>query len=127
MEEALCAKKILIVDDDSEIRELVDLTLGSNGYQIFHAANGPDAIETARMETPDLIIMDIIMPGTIDGLEATRILKNDPETRDKPIIILSGRGQEIEREEGLEAGATDYFTKPFSPLALIKKIEEVLE
>jgi len=120
-------KKILIVDDDSGIRELVDTTLGSDDYQIIHAKNGEGAIEIAKAEKPDLTIMDLMMPGYVDGLEATRILKGDPETRDSPIIILSGKGQEIERKKGLEAGADEYFTKPFSPLALIKKVEEFLD
>jgi CheY-like chemotaxis protein len=120
-------KKILIVDDDVGIRELVDTTLESDNYQIFHANNGEGAIEIARAEKPDLTIMDIMMPGYLDGLEATRILKRDPATKDSPIIILSGKGQEIEREKGFEAGADEYFAKPFSPLALIKKVEEFLK
>jgi len=119
-------KKILIVDDDAGIRELVDTTLRSDDYQIFQAENGEQAIELARAEKPDLIIMDIMMPGDIDGFEATRILKNDPETKSSAIIILSGKGQEAERKKGFAAGADDYFTKPFSPLALIKKVEEVM-
>ena len=114
-------KKILIVDDDVGIRELVDTTLKSDDYQIFQAESGEQAIELARAEKPDLIIMDIMMPGDIDGFEATRILKNDPETKSSAIIILSGKGQETEREKGFAAGADDYFTKPFSPLALIKR------
>ena len=70
--------------------------------------------------------MDVVMPGGIDGLEATRILKGNPETRKGTIIILSAKGEESEREQGLDAGADDYFTKPFSLLALIQKVEEVL-
>lgn len=73
-----------------------------------------------------MIIMDIMMPGDIDGFEATRIIKSDPETKSSAIIVLSGKGQEAERKKGFAAGADDYFTKPFSPLALIKKVEEVM-
>ncbi len=120
-------KKILIVDDDPGIRKLVDATLRSDDYQIFQAESGEQAIEIARAEKPDLIIMDIMMPGDIDGFEATRIIKSDPETKKCAIIILSGKGQDAEREKGFTAGADDYFTKPFSPLALIKKVEEVLD
>ena len=119
-------KKILIVDDDAGIRELVDVTLRSDDYHIFQAENGEQAIELARAEKPDLIIMDITMPGGIDGLEATRILKNDLETKNCQIIMLTGSSKETEREKSLEAGADDYFTKPFSPLALIKKVEEMV-
>ena len=120
-------KKILIVDDDAGIRELVDMTLRSDDYHIFQAENGQQAIKIARAEKPDLIIMDVMMPGDIDGFEATRIIKSDPETKKCAIIILSGKGQDAEREKGFTAGADDYFTKPFSPLALIKKVEEVLD
>ena len=119
-------KKILIVDDEPGIRELVEMTLGVDEYEILKAENGQKAIEIAKAEKPDLTIMDVIMPGDIDGLQATRILKSDPETRKGTIIILSAKGEESEREQGLDAGADDYFTKPFSPLALIKKVEEML-
>ena len=119
-------KKILIVDDDIQIRGLVDVTLRSDDYQIFQAENGQQAIKIARAEKPDLIIMDIMMPGDIDGVEATRIIKSDPETKSSAIIILSGKGQDAERGKGFSAGADDYFTKPFSPLELIKKVEEIL-
>jgi two-component system phosphate regulon response regulator PhoB len=119
-------KKVLIVDEPG-IRELVETTLGIDDYQIFMAENGQKAVEIARAEMPDLTIMDIMMPGGIDGLEVTRILKKDPRTRRGIIIILSARGEESEKQEGLKAGADDYFAKPFSPLALIKKVEEVLD
>ena len=119
-------KKILIVDDEFEIRRLVDITLGVEDYQILQAESGEEAIEIVKSEKPDLIIMDIMMPGGIDGLEATRILKNDPKTKECPIIMLTAKGQSDERKEGLAAGADDYFAKPFSPLALIKKVEEIL-
>ena len=119
-------KKILIVDDDAGIRELVDMTLRSDDYQIFQAENGEQAIELASAENPDLIIMDIMMPGDIDGFEATSIIKNDPETKYSAIIILSCKAEEADREKSIEAGADDYFAKPFSPLALIKKVEEVM-
>jgi len=120
-------KKVLIVDDHAEVRRLVEMTLRVGDYKILQAQNGQEAIEIARNKKPDLIIMDIMMPGNMDGLEATRILKDDPETKDSIIIMLTAKGQEFDKEKGLEAGADDYFTKPFSPLELIKKVEEVLE
>ena len=119
-------KKILIVDDQSQLRELVEVTLRVADYQILQAKSGEEAIEIVKAERPDLTIMDIMMPGKIDGLEATRILKNDPETKDCTIIMLTAKGQSYEREEGIAAGADDYFAKPFSPLALIKKVEELI-
>ncbi len=120
-------KKILIVDDRAEVRELVKITLRSEVYQIFQANNGEKAIDVARKEKPDLIIMDIMMPGEIDGIEATRILKNDPITKESIIIMLTSKGQKEDIKKGYEAGAEDYFVKPFSPLDLIKKVEKVLE
>ena len=119
-------KKILIVDDKLQIRDLVEVTLGVENYSIFQAKNGQEAVKMAKSKKPDLIIMDIIMPGKLDGIEATRIIKNDPETKHCKIIILSGQSQKADREEGLKADAEGYFTKPFSPLNLIKKVETVL-
>ena len=119
-------KKILIVDDQAEVGRLVEMTLKVGDYQVLQAKSGEEAIEIGKAEKPDLIIMDIMMPGDIDGLEATRVLKNDPETKDSKIIMLTAKGQEADKEEGFKAGADDYFTKPFSPLELIRKVEEVL-
>ncbi len=119
-------KKILIVDDLLEVRELVEVTLRVEDYRILQATSGDEAVAIARAEKPELIIMDIMMPGKIDGLEATRILKNDPETRDCKIIILTAKGQEADKTRGYETGADDYFIKPFSPLDLIRKVEEIL-
>jgi len=119
-------KKVLIVDDHPEVRRLVEMTLRVGEYKVFQAQSGQEAIEAAREKKPDLIIMDIMMPGAMDGLEATRMLKNNPETKDISIIMLTAKGQEFDKEKGIEAGADDYFVKPFSPLELIKKVEEVL-
>ena len=119
-------KKILIVDDRLEVRELVEVTLRVKDYSILQASSGEAALETVKAEKPDLILMDIMMPGGMDGLEVTRIIKNDPETKDCTVIMLTAKGQQADREKGLEAGADDYFVKPFSPLDLIRKVEEVL-
>ena len=119
-------KKILIVDDRSEVRELVEVTLKSEDYRILQANNGKQAVEIAREQKPDLVLMDIMMPGEIDGTEAARILKNDPATRGIVIIMLTSKGQKEDIKKGYAAGADDYFIKPFSPLDLIKKVEEIL-
>jgi two-component system, OmpR family, phosphate regulon response regulator PhoB len=119
-------KKILIVDDHEEIRKLVEITLRVEDYQILQAKNGEEAIKIEKAEKPDLIIMDVMMPGKIDGIEATRILKNDTDAKVCPIIMLTAKGEEEDVNKGLNVGADDYFTKPFSPLELIKKVEEVL-
>jgi two-component system phosphate regulon response regulator PhoB len=120
-------KKILIVDDQMEVRELVDVTLRASDVTILKAGSGEEAVKISRKEKPDLIIMDIMMPGKIDGIEATRILKSDEATRGITILILTAKGQKNDKEKGFAVGADGYFIKPFSPLELIKKVEEVLE
>jgi len=119
-------KKILIVDDRIEVRKLVEVTLEVENYQLLQADSAEKALEIARREKPDLILMDIMMPGGMDGLEATRILKKDPETKNCAVIILTAMGQEYDLIEGKKAGADDYFIKPFSPLDLLRKVEEIL-
>ena len=120
-------KKILIVDDQLEVRELVEVTLRVGDYKIIQAKNGTEAVEVVKKEFPDLVIMDVMMPGEIDGIMATSILKNNAETKNSKIIMLTAKGQTFDKEKGFEAGADDYFIKPFSPLDLIRKVEEVLE
>jgi two-component system, OmpR family, phosphate regulon response regulator PhoB len=120
-------KKILIVDDQLEVRELVQVTLEIGDYQILAAENGQQALDIARAEHPDIVLLDIMMPGSnVDGLEACRRLKKDPATADITIVMLSAKGQESDIAAGHEAGADDYFTKPFSPIALIEKVEEIM-
>jgi CheY-like chemotaxis protein len=120
-------KKILIVDDQLEVRELVQVTLEIGDYQILAAENGQQALEVAKAEQPDIILLDIMMPGSdVDGLEVCRRLKDDPEMADTTIVMLSAKGQESDIEAGRQAGADDYFTKPFSPIALIEKVEEAM-
>lgn len=120
-------KTILIVDDQPEVRELVEVTLRSDDYRILTEANGENAVKTALAEHPDVIIMDVMMPGSIDGFQATERIRSDPTMAGCPIIMLTARGQQADRERGLKAGATDYLTKPFSPLELMTKIEQILD
>lgn len=118
-------KKILIVDDSKEIREIVKTTLDTDIYKVFEAANSLKAIESAKKNKPDLIIMDVIMPGQMDGIDAIRHLKSLPETLDCRIIVLTGSEQD-RKQEGLTTGANDFIYKPFSPLELLQKIEKIL-
>ena len=118
--------KILIVDDQPEIRELVKVTLEVADYQIFSAEHGQEAIDVAQAEHPDIILLDIKMPGSsVNGLEVCRRLKQDPITANIYIIIISASAQKKDLEFGDKVGADDYFIKPFSPAALIQKIEDV--
>jgi DNA-binding response OmpR family regulator len=120
-------KKILIVDDQPQIRELVAITLQLSSYQILLAENGQQAIEIAQTEHPDVILLDVMLYGSdLDGLEVCRRLKKNPATEDIPIVLLTAHGQMSDIEAGKAAGADDYFIKPFSPTALMKKIEAVL-
>lgn len=118
-------KKILFVDDNEKVRELISITLG-NYYLPFQAESGEQAVKIAKTEIPDLIIMDVMMPGEIDGLEATRILKKDPKTVNCKILILTAKGQTMDIAYGMKAGANEYIIKPFNPSFLIKKVEELL-
>ena len=120
-------KKILIVDDHKDIRNLVENTLKSDRFVFLQAEKGEEAIDIALKIKPDLILMDIMMSEGIDGLEATRRLKRNPETKDSFIIMLSAKGKKEDYKNGFEAGADDYFEKPFSPLRLMNKVEEVLK
>jgi len=117
--------RILIVDDDPEIRTLVAVTLGDS-HTILEAADGVEALHLAREETFDLVLLDVMMPR-MDGFEACRQLKGDPLTMNIPVIMLTARGTREDLERGTEAGADDYFVKPFSPIALLDKIAQVLE
>lgn len=120
-------KKILIVDDQEEIRRLVKATLKISQWSVITSDCGLDAVEKAKKERPDVIMMDISMPGDMDGLEATRTIKADPSTRSCVVIMLTSKGADEDMALGYQAGADDYFVKPFSPLALIKKVDEVME
>ena len=118
--------KILIVDDKEEVRELVEVTLGIEDYTILKASSGLEAVQVTKAERPNLIIMDVMMPGEIDGFEATRQIKSDSETKQCKVIMLTGKGQDVDKQKGDEVGADGYFVKPFSPLELIRKVEDFL-
>jgi two-component system alkaline phosphatase synthesis response regulator PhoP len=117
--------KILVVDDEVYILHILDFSLGAEGYEVITAVNGEQAIERAREEQPDLIVMDIMMPR-LDGYETCRELKREPETRGIPIILLTAKGREIDKRIGFEAGALEYITKPFSPGKLIDRVHDIL-
>ncbi len=118
-------EKILAVDDEEDLLELVRYTLTSYGYTIECVKSGEDALEKVRTASPDLILLDLMLPG-LDGLDVCRILKNDPRTNHIPIIILSAKGEEADIVTGLELGADDYITKPFSPRVLLARMKTVL-
>lgn len=117
--------KILVVDDEVNITQILEFSIGSEGYEVITAQNGEDAIDKARREQPDLIILDIMMPK-IDGYEACRILKANPLTKNIPVVLLTAKGRDIDKRLGYEVGATDYIIKPFSPNKLVDRIHQLL-
>ncbi len=118
-------ERILAVDDEQDILELLRFNLSREGYKCHCAASGEDTLKLLITETPDLLLLDLMLPG-IDGLEVTRFMKGDRGLKSIPIIMLTAKGEEADIVTGLELGADDYITKPFSPRVLIARIKAVL-
>jgi len=118
-------RTLLIVDDEDGVRTLVRMTLDSARYEIIEAADGRRALELAREHRPDLVLLDVMLPD-MSGLEVCRQLKSQPELGSTTVIMLTARAQSSDVGDAEEAGANGYFTKPFSPLALTRKVEDVL-
>ncbi len=122
----LDSKNILVVEDDLDIRELISFNLQNEGHQVFEAKDGEAGIDKARQKLPDLILLDLMLPG-IQGLDVCRVIKSDQETKETPIIMVTALGQEEDIVKGLETGADDYITKPFSIKVLIARVNAVLK
>ena len=118
--------KILMVDDEPEAVELVEFNLKQAGFDVATAADGAEALKKARAVSPALILLDLMLPE-IDGLEVCKLLRRDPVTAGIPIIMLTAKAAEIDRVLGLELGADDYVTKPFSPRELVLRIRKILD
>ena len=118
--------KILIVEDDPDIRELLRFNLEKAGYTLFLAEDGEKVLALARKHSPELILLDLMLPG-VDGLEVCRTLKKDPELQRIPIIMVTAKGEEMDRVVGLELGADDYVVKPFSLREVVLRIRKVLD
>lgn len=116
---------ILVADDEESLRLLIRTTLESSDTTILEASDGNSALEMARQEMPDLIVLDWMMPGR-NGLEVARELRADPRTAGLPILMLTAMGQEKDRKEGLAAGVQAFLVKPFSPLELLERVQAVL-
>jgi two-component system alkaline phosphatase synthesis response regulator PhoP len=117
--------RILVVDDEIYIVHILDFSLGMEGYEVVTALDGEQAVEKARSEKPDLIVLDIMMPK-LDGYETCKILKGDDATKNIPVILLSAKGRNVDQKIGFEVGADDYITKPFSPRKLVERINSIL-
>jgi two-component system alkaline phosphatase synthesis response regulator PhoP len=121
----MTGRHVLLVEDDQDIRDLVEYNLLKEGFRVTSVASGEEAVEVARARTPDLVVLDLMLPG-IDGLEVCRILKRDPGTEHVPVLMLTAKGEESDIVAGLELGADDYVTKPFSRKVLVARIRAVL-
>jgi two-component system phosphate regulon response regulator PhoB len=124
--ESAVRPKILVVDDEPEAVELVEFNLKQAGFEVLTAIDGSEAVRKARSAAPSLVVLDLMLPE-IDGLEVCKMLRRDPATAAIPIIMLTAKAAEIDRVLGLELGADDYLTKPFSPRELVLRIKNILQ
>ena len=120
------SKHVLVVDDERDIRKLLEYNLGKEGYEVSLAETGEEAFRVIQTRTPDLVILDLMLPGT-DGLEICRILRADSKTRPIPILMLTAKGSETDQVVGLELGADDYVTKPFQLKVLLVRVKKLLQ
>ena len=118
--------KVLVVDDEAPIRLLCRVNLEAEKMDVLEAADGEKGLEMARAEKPDIVLLDVMMPG-MDGWQVAERLFDDPETRDIPLVFLTARAELRDRARGLELGGVDYITKPFNPTELAKVVEGLLE
>jgi DNA-binding response OmpR family regulator len=117
--------KVLVVDDDPVILELLRINFEIEGYEVLPAADGEQGLARARDEAPDVVLCDIMMPR-LDGIELLTRLRGDPRTAHLPVVLLSAKAQKVEVDRGLSMGAADYVTKPFDPLELLDRVNAVL-
>jgi DNA-binding response OmpR family regulator len=117
-------KKILLVDDQSDIRRLIRISLGKT-FEVLEASDGTTALEVIRRMKPDLAVLDVMMPGPLDGLQLLDAIRSDPQLMQTRVIMVTARGQAKDYEIGMGRGADAYFIKPFSPLQLVKVVKEL--
>ena len=118
--------RVLVIDDEAPIRLLCRVNLEAEGMEVLEAADGPTGLEAARREVPDVVLLDVMMPG-LDGWRVAEELLEDERTNDVPIVFLTARAEFRDRARGLDIGGVDYITKPFNPLELAPLVEDVLD
>lgn len=121
----MAGERILLIEDEPDIAEVLQYNLQKEGFQVELASRGDAGLEAVRRDSPDLILLDLMLPG-LDGLELTRLLKRDPASAYLPIVMLTARSEEVDRIVGLELGADDYISKPFSPREVVLRVKAVL-
>jgi len=114
--------RILIVEDSDSIRRMIEALVAARGFQVTAVSNGAKGLEAAATHPPDVVLLDLNLPGTYDGLEVCRRLRAEPATQSTPIVIITAMADAESKQRALEAGCTAYYTKPFSPTALLKEI-----
>jgi two-component system alkaline phosphatase synthesis response regulator PhoP len=119
------AKKIIVVDDEPYIARVIKFKLEQEGYNVISANDGQTGLQRIREEKPDLVLLDVMMPG-LSGYDVCQQLKKDPALSGIPVVILTAKGQERDREQGLNMGASDYITKPFSPNRLLELVRNMI-
>ena len=124
--EMAVTKRVLIVDDHMELRKLVRMTLDYDGYEIHEAENGDRALEMVGELRPDVLVLDVMMPGSLDGYQVCEAVKSDPTLTSVNVILLTARGQQRDLVQGAKVKADSYLVKPFSPLELIDTVERAL-
>lgn len=115
-------KKVLIVEDHADIRKLLRMTMEFENFEIYEAANGDMGLEMARTHSPNVVLLDVMMPGTLSGLEVCRCIKGNPALKHTKVIMLTARGQAEDRRDGMKAGADAYLVKPFSTLQVLEMV-----
>ena len=119
------SKRILIIEDHADIRRLIHMTLEFENHEIHETANADEGLQAVRRLRPDMLLLDIMMPGSMDGLALCRLVKSDPSLGKPWVVLLTARGQSQDIEAGMNAGADAYLLKPFSPLKLIETIDNL--
>src|SRR5215210_63160 len=121
----MAQERILLIEDEPDIAEVLQYNLEKEGFEVEVARRGDSGLDAIRRQPPDLVLLDLMLPG-LDGLELTRMVKRDAATARLPIVMLTARGEEVDRIVGLELGADDYISKPFSPREVVLRVKAVL-
>jgi CheY-like chemotaxis protein len=117
--------RILVVEDQDSIRRMIEALVQARGHDVTAVSSGTKAIDVALTDPPDLVLLDLMLPGQYDGFEVCQRLRADPGTRDVPVVVISALDDDESRSRATDAGATAYYTKPFSPIALLQEIERL--
>lgn len=117
--------RILVVEDQDSIRRMIEALVQARGYEVTAVSSGVKALDVAQTTPPDIVLLDLNLPGQYDGFEVCQRLRNDPNTRQVPVVIISALDDDDSRTKATSAGATAYYTKPFSPIALLKEIDRL--